>query len=194
MAQRFAALEPKHRDFIARQHVFFTASAAATGHVNISPRGTDALRILGPDRALYLDRTGSGNETAAHLLADGRLTLMLCAFEGPPLIMRLYGRGRAIRRDSAEYLELLAAEFAGSEPPGARQMIALDIELVQTSCGYGVPLHDFVGERETLDRWAAAKGPDGIAAYWHEKNLSSLDGFPTGLLDAESKAAEPSAG
>ena len=100
MAQRCHALEDKHRDFIARQHVFFTASAAATGHINLSPRGTDMLRVLGPNAVVYLDRTGSGNETAAHLLADGRLTIMLCAFEGPPLIMRLYGRGQTIRRGS----------------------------------------------------------------------------------------------
>lgn len=189
MAQRFAALEPKHRDFIARQHVFFTASAAATGHINLSPRSTDMFRVLGPGAVVYLDRTGSGNETAAHLLADGRLTIMLCAFDGPPLIMRLYGRGRTIRRDSEEYANLLAAEFAGAEPLGARQMIRLDIDLVQTSCGYGVPFHDYVGERPTMDRWAESKGPDGIAAYWREKNQVSQDGFPTGLL-GETDAAE----
>jgi hypothetical protein len=182
MAQRFAALELKHRDFIARQHVFFTASAAATGHVNLSPRSTDMFRVLGDNRVIYLDRTGSGNETAAHLSADGRLTIMLCAFDGPPLILRLYGRGRAIHRGGSEYQALLAAEYGGAEPLGARQMILLDIELVQTSCGYGVPLQDYVEERPTMDKWAEAKGEDGIAAYWAEKNLVSLDGFPTGLF------------
>ncbi|MDR3474845.1 MAG: pyridoxamine 5'-phosphate oxidase family protein [Devosia sp.] len=189
MAQRFAALEPKHRDFIARQHVFFTASATASGHINLSPRSTDMFRVLGPNAAVYLDRTGSGNETAAHLRADGRLTIMLCAFDGPPLILRLYGRGRAIRRGSQEYRHLLAAEFADTEPLGARQMIGLDIDLVQTSCGYGVPLHDYVGERPTMDRWAEAKGPEGIEAYWRDKNRVSLDGLPTGLLD-EAEPAE----
>ena len=188
MAQRFPALEDKHRAFIARQHVFFTASAAAAGHINLSPRSTDTFRILGPNQAMYLDRTGSGNETAAHLLADGRLTIMLCAFEGPPLIMRLYGRGRAIRRGEAEYQALLASQYDGREPPGARQMILLDFDLVQTSCGYGVPLHDYIEERRTLDRWAAAKGEAGIDAYWHEKNLVSLDGFPTGLFATEEAA------
>jgi hypothetical protein len=188
MAQRFPALEDKHRDFIARQHVFFTASAAATGHINLSPRGTDMLRVLGPNAVVYLDRTGSGNETAAHLLADGRLTLMLFAFDGPPLILLLYGRGQTIRRGSPDYQALLAEHFDGKEPLGARQMVRLDFDLVQTSCGYGVPLHDYVGERPTMDRWAEAKGEAGIEAYWHEKNVVSLDGLPTGLFAAEEAA------
>jgi len=183
MAKRFPALEQKHLDFIARQHVFFTASAAASGHVNISPRSTDAFRVLGPNQVVYLDRTGSGNETAAHMLADGRLTIMMCGFDGPPLILRLYGRGRAIRRGSNEYRRLLETHFGNAEPLGARQMMLLDFDLVQTSCGYGVPFHDYVGERPTMDKWAEAKGPEGIEAYWREKNQASLDGFPTGLLD-----------
>jgi hypothetical protein len=189
MAQRFPSLEPKHIEFIAGQHVFFTASATATGHINLSPRSTDMLRVLGPSRLVYLDRTGSGNETAAHLLADGRLTIMLCAFAGPPLIMRLYGAGRAIHRSTPAYRDLLEAHFADSEPLGARQMIELGVDLVQTSCGYGVPFHDYVGERPTMDRWAEAKGPDGLDAYQHDKNQTSLDGLPTGLF-AESEAAE----
>jgi hypothetical protein len=188
MAQRFASLEPKHRDFIARQHVFFTASATATGHINLSPRGTDMFRVLDANCVVYLDRTGSGNETAAHLLADGRLTIMLCAFDGPPLIMRLYGKGRTARRGGDEYQRLLAAHYADTEPLGARQMVLLDIDLVQTSCGYGVPLQDYAGERPTMDRWAEAKGPEGIEAYWHEKNLVSLDGFPTGLFETTEPA------
>jgi hypothetical protein len=189
MAQRFPALAQKHCDFIARQHVFFTASAAATGHINLSPRSTDMFRVLGPNRVLYLDRTGSGNETAAHLLADGRLTIMLCAFDGPPLIMRLYGRGRAVRHGGEEYDTLLDQHYGGTEPLGARQMILLDIDLVQTSCGYGVPLQDYAGERPTMDKWAASKGPDGLDVYRHEKNQVSLDGFPTGLF-AEPEPAE----
>ncbi len=183
MAQRFPSIEPQHRGFIARQQVFFTASAAATGHVNISPRGADALRVLGPNRVVYLDRTGSGNETAAHLLADGRLTVMLCAFDGPPLIMRLYGQGHTLRRDSADYAALLAAEYSNTEPLGARQMVVLEVELVQTSCGYGVPLYAYEAERPQMDAWARAKGEDGIEAYWQDNNLVSMDGFATGLLD-----------
>ena len=183
MGQQFDAIEDRHAEFIGRQHVFFTASAAAGARINLSPREIGALKILGPNAVVYLDRTGSGNETAAHLKADGRLTLMFCAFEGPPLILRLYGRGRVIARGSAEYAALLAGPFGGNEPPGARQMVHLDVEMVQTSCGFGVPLFDYRAERPSLDRWAEAKGPDGLAAYRRENNLVSLDGLPTGLLD-----------
>lgn len=183
MAKQFPALESHHHRFIAAQHMFFTASAAPTGHVNVSPRSTDMFRVLGDNAALYLDRTGSGNETAAHLKADSRLTIMFCAVEGPPLIMRLYGQGRVIHRASDEYQHLLAALFDGNAPLGARQMVRLDFDLVQTSCGYGVPLFDYKDERPQMDDWARAKGVDGIEAYWREKNQVSLDGFPTGLFE-----------
>lgn len=188
MGKQFTAIEDGHAGFIGRQHVFFTASAAAATRINVSPREIGALRILGPNAVVYLDRTGSGNETAAHLAADGRLTIMFCAFEGPPMIMRLYGRGRVVRRGGEEYAALLAGPFGGDEPLGARQMVHMDVDLVQTSCGFGVPLFDYEGERPSLDRWAEAKGPDGLAAYWREKNRFSLDGLPTGLVD------EPPAG
>jgi hypothetical protein len=183
MAKDYPALLPHHREFIAAQHMFFTASAAAGTHINISPRSTDWFRILGDNAVVYLDRTGSGNETAAHMKADGRLTIMFCAVDGPPLILRLYGRGRAIRRGGDEYATLLAAQFGGAEPLGARQMMRLDFDLVKTSCGYGVPFYDYRGERETMDKWASAKGVDGIEAYWRDKNVESMDGLPTGLLD-----------
>ncbi|HEV7276512.1 MAG TPA: pyridoxamine 5'-phosphate oxidase family protein [Devosiaceae bacterium] len=183
MAKDYLALTAHHRAFIADQHMFFTASAAAGTRINISPRSTDMLRVLGDNSVVYLDRTGSGNETAAHLRADGRLTIMFCAVEGPPLILRLYGRGTVLRRGEAAYAELLAAEYGNAEPLGARQMVRLDFDLVKTSCGYGVPLFDYREERDTMDRWAVAKGPDGIAAYWAEKNRTSIDGLPTGLLE-----------
>jgi hypothetical protein len=185
MAQRFAQIEPAQRDFIQRQHMFFVATAAAGGHVNLSPKGLDALRVLGPNAVAYLDRTGSGNETAAHLRADGRLTLMLCAFEGPPRILRLYGRGRVLRRGMPEYGRLLTEAFAGEEPTGARQIVVLDVDLVQTSCGFGVPLYDYRGERPALVRWAEAKGAEGLEAYRREHNAHSIDGLPTGLLEDE---------
>jgi Pyridoxamine 5'-phosphate oxidase len=189
MAKQFPRIEPAHRDFILRQRVFFIASAAAGARVNVSPRGVDALRVLGENEVVYLDRTGSGNETAAHLRADGRLTLMFCAFEGPPMILRLYGRGRSLRRDSPAYASLLALAFDSVELPGARQIVMLDVELVQTSCGFGVPLFEYAGERPTLTRWAEAKGEAGLAAYRREKNLRSIDGLPTGLLDEEDALA-----
>lgn len=181
MAKEFPGLSAHHREFISRQHMFFTASAAAGAHINISPRSTDMFRVLGDNAACYLDRTGSGNETAAHLRADGRLTIMFCAVDGPPLILRLYGRGRAIARGSAEYARLLAAEFTNTEPLGARQIVRLDFDLVKTSCGYGVPLMDYRQERDTMDRWAEAKGQGGIEAYWQDKNMVSMDGLPTGF-------------
>lgn len=189
MAKQFARIEDIHRSFITRQHIFFTASAAEDTRVNVSPRSTEALRLLDDLTAIYLDRTGSGNETAAHLKADGRLTIMFCAFDGPPVILRLYGRGRMIRRNSPEYLSLLAEHYGGNEPLGARQIIRLDIDLVQTSCGYAVPLYDYRAERPNLDRWAEAKGQDGLDAYWREKNLTSMDGLPTGLLDEDERTS-----
>jgi hypothetical protein len=183
LAKQFQSIQPAHREFIQRQHVFFVGSAAAEGRVNLSPKGLDALRVLGANTVAYLDLTGSGNETAAHLLADGRLTIMFCAFDGPPLILRLYGRGRVLRRASPEYAALIAGPFEGTEPMGARQIVVLDIDLVQTSCGFGVPLFDYAGERPSLPRWAEAKGEAGLEAYRLEKNMRSIDGLPTGLVD-----------
>lgn len=183
MAKQFSSIDDRLRDFIARQHIFFTASAAANSRVNVSPRETLCLRILSPNTAIYLDRTGSGNETSAHMKADGRLTIMFCAMQGPPVILRLYGRGRIIHRSLPEYRELLHGHYAGDEPLGARQIVWLDIDLVQTSCGFGVPLFSYEGERPSLDQWAKAKGPDGIEEYRREKNVLSMDGLPTGLFD-----------
>ncbi|NTF79557.1 pyridoxamine 5'-phosphate oxidase family protein [Agrobacterium rhizogenes] len=186
MAKQFESIDDRLSDFIARQHIFFTASATGASRVNVSPRETLCLRIISPNTAIYLDRTGSGNETSAHMKADGRLTIMFCAVAGPPMILRLYGRGRIIHRTSAEYRELLHTHYAGDEPLGARQIVWLDIDLVQTSCGFGVPLFSYEGERPSLDQWAKAKGPDGIEEYRREKNVRSMDGLPTGLFDADS--------
>jgi hypothetical protein len=183
MAKQFPKIEPAHRDFIARQHVFFTGSAAADGRVNVSPKGMDSLRVIDDRTLAYVDLTGSGNETAAHVRAAGRLTLMLCAFEGPPLIMRLYGQGRVVPRGGEEYRRLLDSAFAGEEPPGARQIIVLDVDLVQTSCGYAVPHMSYVEDRPGLVNWADAKGEDGLRAYRAEKNMTSLDGLPTGFVE-----------
>lgn len=179
MAQQFARIEEKHRRFIERQKLFFTGTAAADGRVNVSPKGLDGLRVLDANRVAYLDRTGSGNETAAHLRASGRMTLMFCAFEGPPLILRLYGRGRVLPRGSAAYAELLPLWVL--EPVGARQIVLLEVDLVQTSCGFGVPLYEFRGDRPNLARWAEARGEEGLEAYRRERNARSIDGLPTGL-------------
>lgn len=181
MAKQFPKMEPAHREFILRQHVFFTGSAAADGRVNVSPKGMDTLRVIDDATVAWLDLTGSGNETAAHVRAAGRLTLMFCAFEGPPTILRLYGRGRVLPRGGEDYRALLAAHFDGRETVGARQIVALDVDLVQTSCGYAVPFMDFRADRPGLVNWATAKGEEGLRAYRAEKNRVSLDGFPTGL-------------
>jgi len=132
MAKFFDRIEPPLREFIERQHIFFTASAAANSRINLSPKGSDSFRVLGENAVAYLDQTGSGNEAAAHLRADGRLTIMFCAFDGPPMILRLYGRGRPLQRGCDEYEHILATAFNGDEPPGARQIVVLDVESVQT--------------------------------------------------------------
>ena len=183
VAKQFPQIGASHREFIGRQRIFFAASAAPNARVNISPRGTDGFVILDDGAVAYLDLTGSGNETAAHLKADGRLTLMFCAFDGPPNILRLYGRGEVLRRGGSAYAELLRTAFTGVEPTGARQIVRLDVDLVVTSCGYGTPLFDYRGERPSLDNWARAKGEEGLEAYRREKNVVSIDGLPTGWLD-----------
>ena len=180
MARIYSELNDTHLAFIQDQHLFFTASAACEGRVNVSPKGMDSLRVLDVHTVAYLDLTGSGNETAAHIRDNGRLTIMFCSFVGNPLILRLYGEGKVVHpRDAAwpnwrQHFEDLPAE---------RQIIVLHIETVQTSCGYGVPLFEYQGERETLPRWAEKKGEQGIRDYWREKNQRSIDGLPTGILE-----------
>ncbi|MEM6637007.1 MAG: pyridoxamine 5'-phosphate oxidase family protein [Pseudomonadota bacterium] len=189
MAQQFSELDERLSAFIRRQNMFFTASAAAGSRVNVSPRSTDCFRISGPNAVFFLDRTGSGNETAAHLKADGRLTIMFCAVAGPPMIMRLYGTGRVLHRDTQEYATLLDAHFPDGGPSGARQIVFLDVDLVQTSCGYGVPLFEYQSERPSMDNWTDKKGPDGIRGYWHQENRFSMDGLPTGIFDPPDEPA-----
>lgn len=183
MAKQFPSIDGPIGRFIRQQHIFFTASAARGTRVNVSPRSTVHFRVLGPNSACYLDLTGSGNETAAHMQADGRMTIMFCAFEGPPKILRLYGEGTVHHRSNARFAELLASQFGGQAPAGTRQIVELSIDLVQTSCGYAVPEFEYRAERTVLDDWAATKGEDGIEAYWREKNVVSMDGLPTGIFD-----------
>jgi hypothetical protein len=189
--KRYSEIGDRHREFIERQTIFFAATAAAGTRINLSPRPAEALRVIGPNSVCWLDLTGSGAETAAHLLADGRLTIMLCAFEGAPNILRLYGRGRSVPAGTAEYEALLAEHFGGTAPAGARQIVVQDVDMVQTSCGYGVPLFTYEGERDTLIRWAEHKGEEGVARYRAEKNAVSMDGLPTGLVPATVAAADP---
>lgn len=186
MAKQFAGLTAAHREFIARQRIFLTASATATSRVNVSPRPTDALRVLDERTVTYLDLTGSGSETAAHLRIDGRITLMFCALDESSVILRLYGRGTSLPRGSKGYAALLASAFDSNDSLGARQIIRVDVDLVQTSCGYGVPLFEYVGERDTLHRWAEQKGDAGLEEYRRQKNVRSIDGLPTGLAAEDS--------
>ncbi len=181
MAKFFDQIDDGLQKFIEVQHVFFVASAplSASGHVNLSPKGRDSLRILSPKRVAYLDLIGSGNETSAHLYENGRITFMFCAFEGAPKIARLFGRGRTVLPGDAEWPELIGLFPAGYI--NVRQMIVVEIDLAQTSCGYGVPFMDYVGERDTMDRWAETKGADGLVTYQCEKNSYSLDKLPTPL-------------
>ena len=168
------------RQFILGQHVFFVATAPleASGHVNLSPKGMDTLRVLSERRVAYLDLTGSGNETAAHVAQNGRITIMCCAFEGKPMILRLFGRGRAVLPGTPEWDEL-APQFPAY--PGARQIIVADLTRVQTSCGFAVPLMEFAAERDALVRWAEAKGEEKLVEYRREKNARSIDGLPAPL-------------
>lgn len=180
MARFYPGLNDSHRAFIAQQKIFFTATAPASGRINLSPKGMDSFRVLDEKTAGYLDLTGSGNETAAHLRDNGRFTLMFCSFESEPLILRLYGRGEVIRRQDADW-----AQWRPAFPdlPGERQIMLIHIDSVQTSCGYAVPLMDYQGERDTLARWAEKKGTVGLLDYWREKNSVSIDGLPTRLLE-----------
>jgi hypothetical protein len=180
MAKFFSELTPSQSEFVARQKIFFVSSAPESGgRVNLSPKGMDTFRILTPKRVGYLDATGSGNETAAHLKQNGRITIMLCAFEGAPLIFRIYGRGRTVQPADPEWTQL--RPLFGPLLPGERQLVIVDIDNTYTSCGYGVPFFDYQGEREQLIAWAEKKGPEGLAAYRAEKNQRSIDGLPTGL-------------
>ncbi|MBB3949457.1 pyridoxamine 5'-phosphate oxidase family protein [Aureimonas jatrophae] len=184
MAKQFERIEDGHRTFIERQHIFFFGSAAGDSRVNISPRSTQHFHVLDDLTVAYLDLTGSGSETAAHAKAGGRATAMFCSFEGPPLILRLYGRARVDFRGSATYKAFLARHYRSGEPLGARQVVTLDIDLVQTSCGFAVPTFEHTGERPVLDNWAEKKGEEGLRAYRQEKNLASIDGLPTGFAEA----------
>ncbi|MAU10175.1 MAG: pyridoxamine 5'-phosphate oxidase [Anaerolineaceae bacterium] len=184
MAKFFESLSEQHQDFIRAQKIFFVATAplAAEGHVNLSPKGHDCMRILGPNMVAYLDLTGSGNETSAHIMENGRVTFMWAAMEGPPNIMRTYGRGEVVLQGSERWQEL-APLF--DLLPGARQIIVNHVEKVQTSCGFAVPFFDYKEERMSLQKDALHKGEDGVKAYQQEKNQVSIDGLPTPLSVGE---------
>lgn len=171
-------LERNHREFIAKQPMFFVATAPLnpTGHVNVSPKGYDSFRVFSATEVGYLDLTGSGNETASHVLENGRITIMFMAVDGPPQVLRIYGKGRAVLPQSEEWHGL---SQAFPTYPGIRQIIMVDVYEVSTSCGYGVPLLSYQDDRDTLARWAVNKGDEGLQVYRRDHNRRSLDDLPT---------------
>jgi hypothetical protein len=176
MAKVIDALDDAMVEWIRAQPLFFVASAPAEGgHVNVSPKGHDTLRVLGPRSVAYLDLTGSGAETIAHTRENGRLTIMLCAFEGPPRILRLFGTGAAHPMGTERYEEL-APLFP--DLPGARSIVELEADRIQSSCGYAVPFMALQEERPTLRQWADRKSPDELEDYWSDRNATSIDGLP----------------
>jgi hypothetical protein len=172
-------IDDRLRRFLAGQHLFFVATAPseADGHVNVSPKGRDSFRVLDDQTVGYLDFVGSGIETAAHLRQNGRICIMFCAFDGPPNIVRLHGRGQVVERHD-EGFDTLKERFPGASAPNARAIVVVRVTRISDSCGYGVPLFHYEGERTQLEAWAERKGPDGVREYQRKKNHSSIDGLP----------------
>lgn len=177
MGKEMEQITDDHKSFIQKQHLFFvtTAPLDKEGHINLSPKGFDCFRVLSPTKVGYLDIVGSGNETSAHLLENGRITFMFCAFNGPPKILRLYGKGITVLPGDDEWNEL-SKQF--TILPGTRQIIVADIFKVKSSCGFGIPLYDYKDERDLAFKWAENKGEDGLEEYKKEKNKLSMDGLP----------------
>jgi pyridoxamine 5'-phosphate oxidase-like protein len=177
VGKTYDLIDQRLADFMGRQHVFFvgTAPAGSDGHVNVSPKGLDTFAILGPTTVAYLDLTGSGIETVAHLRENGRITMMFCAFEGAPKILRLYGRGEVIEAGEPEFEELRAL-FPTYE--GARGVIRVELTRIADSCGYAVPTMSYEGDRDVLAKWTRKQGAEGVVAYRAETNSRSIDGLP----------------
>ncbi len=180
MAKFHEQIKPAHKAFIKEQHIFFVATAplSAEGHVNLSPKGLDCFKVLDDHKVAYMDLVSSGNETSAHTLENGRITFMFCSFDSTPNILRLYGKGFTVLPGSNEWSNY-AQHF--TIYPSTRQIIVANIHLVQTSCGFGIPLFDYKGERNIHFEWAEKKGKDGLEEYMQQNNLKSLDGLPTNL-------------
>ena len=177
MSKQRECIDEELAGWLRRQHIFYVASAplSGEGHINCSPKGGDSFRVLGPMEAAYLDYTGSGAETAAHLHENGRIVLMFCAFDGKPKIVRLHGTGEVITPEEERFAPL-AAHFPPN--PGTRAVVHVQVTGVSTSCGFAVPLMDYRTDRETLEKWAASQGPEGLREYRAAKNAHSIDGQP----------------
>jgi hypothetical protein len=179
MGKKLEKITPELIDFIKEQKIFFVGTAADQGRVNISPKGTDSFRVLNENKIVWLNLTGSGNETAAHLLKNNRMTIMFCAFEGKPMILRLYGKANIFHNRDTKFQEYIGMF---TENAGSRQIVEMNVDLVQTSCGFAVPFMDYKEERTTLSTWAEKQGSERIKAYWKEKNMHSIDGFETKII------------
>lgn len=180
MAKFYDAITTELRAFIEAQHIFFVATAAENSRINLSPKGMDSLRVLDDRTVAYLDLTGSGNETAAHLKADGRITVMFCSFDAAPRILRLYGRGWLILKSEPACSDMISCF---PPLPGARQIVVVEVQSVQTSCGFGVPYYEFKGERPALIDWALKKGEIGLEEYRRKYNRLSIDSLPSDTVN-----------
>ena len=179
MAVRFDSINEEHRAFIEAQKMFVIASAGADGYINVSPKGMDTFKIVDANTVVWLNLTGSGNETSAHVQENGRMTVMFNSFDKAPLILKLYGKATVIHESDDRWQEM-TAHF---EPQvGTRQFFEMKVELVLTSCGYAVPQYEFIKERDTLKKWSDKKGREGIKEYWEENNVLTLDGIETNIL------------
>ncbi len=180
MAKFYTELGEKLQEFVAEQKIFFVGTAALEGRVNVSPKGMDSLKILNTKQLIWLNLTGSGNETAAHVLEESRMTLMFCSFEGKPWILRVYGRARAVHPRDEEWAEWINMF---PEYPGSRQIFLLDIDSAQTSCGFAVPNYQYQEDRGDLVKWTEKIGDEGVKNYWKENNQTSIDGKPTKIFE-----------
>ncbi|CAA0092502.1 Uncharacterised protein [BD1-7 clade bacterium] len=180
MGQKFSELDKRHIGFIAEQKIYFVGTAADSGNVNLSPKGGDSLRVINSKKIAWLNLTGSGNESASHVLKNSRMTLMFCAFDGKPLILRAYGTATVLHQHDetwSDYCDLFPFSVA------SRQIFVLDIDLVQASCGMSVPYFTYDGDRDDLANWSKKQGKSGIEKYWVKKNQKSIDGFETEILE-----------
>lgn len=176
MGKQFSELNEKHIEFIAEQKMYFVGTASETGSVNVSPKGGDSLRVIDNNTIAWQNLTGSGNESASHVIQNPRMTIMFCAFEGAPLILRAYGHARVLHQGDSDW-----DTYVGKFPPSVatRQIFLLDINLVQSSCGMSVPFYDYVADRDELAKWSERQGKEGVEKYWLKKNQKSIDGFET---------------
>ncbi|MGB0891599.1 MAG: pyridoxamine 5'-phosphate oxidase family protein [Flavobacteriaceae bacterium] len=180
MAKFYTKITSRVQKFIEAQKIFFVATAPNSGRINLSPKGMDSIRVVNENRILWLNLTGSGNETAAHILENNRITLMFCAFEGNPNILRIYGKGKAIHPKDTEWNDAIKLF---PKIPGARQIFDITVESAQDSCGMSIPYYEYNGERNELNDWADEKGKEEIEQYWKDRNQTSIDGLPTNILN-----------